>query len=186
MKTNRNLSVNEHNLNRLFETGSCFARSCFAAIVLVLVFFAGPISACKAAKPNELKVFFPQSPLPASRDDIYKTMMALAEGRLVLKNGCLRLKPNYIKKSFLLIWPGWYGLEAKDRNIKIKDVYAGLLPEVRIKLNSEVIVGGGAAPSGYVPDTSTLVQPLPKGCEGPYWFVGSVEPVPKGKKRHQR
>ncbi len=171
----------------IFGIDSDFARSCFLAVLMgSTVLFSDPVAARNAAKPNELKVFFPQSPLPTSKDDIYKTMMALAEGRLVLKNGCLRLKPNYTKKSFLLIWPGWYGLEVKNRTLIIKDVYAGLLPEVSIKLNSEVIVGGGGSPNGYVPNANTLVHALPNGCEGPYWFVGSVEPALKGKKRYRR
>lgn len=109
-------------------------------------------------------------------DDAYKTMWALARGRLVLKNGCLRLKEG--EESFLLIWPGRYGFEVKNRIIIIKDVYAGLEPEARIKLNSEVIVGGGV-----VPDAGALVQPLPKDCKGPYWAVGNVELARLGKNR---
>ena len=98
-----------------------------------------------------------------------------------MKNGCLRLKEG--KVSFLLIWPGRYGLEVKNNTLIIKDVYAGLEPEIRVKLNSEVTLGGGGLPDGYVPDADMLVQPLPKGCTGPYWSVGSIEPKSKVKNK---
>ena len=180
MKTNRNFSVNENNLNSQFGTGPFLARSCLAAVLIGALLLAGSVAARQTAnKPREVKVFFPQKPLPTSKDDAYKSMLALARGKLVLKNGCLRL--NERKESFVLIWPGRYGLEVKNSTLIIKDVYAGLEPEVRIKLNSKVIVGGGG-----VPDAGTLVRPLPKDCKGPYWLVGGVELAPKSKKRHRR
>jgi hypothetical protein len=199
MNSNQDLLVTTSNNKLILSTDSSFTRNFFMAVLIGIslyavpaiarkitkldsetVLFAAPVTARKITKPETDNIFFPQHPLPASRDDIYKSMMALAGGRLVLKNGCLRLKEE--KESFLLIWPGWSGFEVKNRTIKIKDVYAGLVPEVRIKLNSEVIVGGGGLPDDYVLDASTLVRPLPKGCTGPYWSVGSIELKSKVKK----
>jgi len=181
MNANWKYLVTTNNNRIVFDIDSFFARSCFAAVLLGSVLFATPVAARKTANPSDQIVFFPQQPRPTSMDDAYKTMLALARGRLVLKNGCLRLKEG--KESFLLIWPGRYGLEVKNRTLIIKDVYAGYEPEVRIKLNSEVILTGGGVPDDYVPDASTLVRPLPKGCKGPFWLVGGVELAPKGKRR---
>ncbi len=99
----------------------------------------------------------------------------------MLKNGCLRVKSSKTDEGTLLIWPGLYGLEVKNRTLIIKDVE----PEVRIKLNSEVILTGGGLPDDYAFDASTLVQPLPKGCKGPYWSVGGIELEHKGKNRYK-
>jgi hypothetical protein len=183
MNTNWKFLVAKNNSKIIFGIDSVFARSCFAAVLMATALFADPVAARKTANPSDPKVFFPQRPLPASRDDVYKTMMARIFGRLVLKNGCLRLKSTNSEESFLLIWPGWYGFEVKNRIIIIKDVYARLGPEVRIKLNSEVILGGGGLPDDYVFDAGMLIQPLPKGCKGPYWSVGSIKLAPKGKRR---
>lgn len=181
MNANWKFLVAKNKIKTIFGIDSFFARSCFVAVLMATALFADPVAARKTANPSDPKVFFPQRPLPASKDDAYKSMFALARGRLELKNGCLRLKEG--KESFLLIWPGRYGLEVENHTLIIKDVYAGYEPEVRIKLNSEVILTGGGVPDGYVPDASTLVRPIPKGCKGPYWLVGGVELAPKGKKR---
>jgi hypothetical protein len=183
MNANWKYLVTKNNNRIIFGIDSAFARSCLVIVLMGASLFAAPVAARKTAnKPSDdVKVFFPQQPRPDSMDDAYKTMLALARGRLVLKNGCLRLEEG--KESFLLIWPGRYGLEVKNRTLIIKDVYAGYEPEVRIKLNSEVILTGGGVPDGYVPDASTLVRPLPKGCKGPYWSVGGIELVPKSKRR---
>jgi hypothetical protein len=175
--------VTKNNNRIIFGMVAVFARSCFAAVLITTALFADPVAARKTANPNDLKVFFPQKPRPTSLDEAYKTPFALGGGRLVLKNDCLRVQSNKTDKGTLLIWPGRYGFEIKGHTIIIKDVYAGYEPEVRIKLNSEVILTGGGLPDDFVFDASTLVKPLPKDCTGPYWSVGGIELEHKGKKR---
>jgi hypothetical protein len=92
MNMNWKFLVAKNNSRIIFGIDSAFARSCFAAVLMAAVLFAAPVAARKRANPSEPIVFFPQRPLPVSKDDAYKSMLALARGRLELKNGCLRLK----------------------------------------------------------------------------------------------
>ena len=146
-----------------------FFRSCFMAVLMGISLYAAPVAAHRPANLSEPIVFFPQRPLPVSKEDAYNTPLSRDIGRVVLKNSCLRLYEPGSYPSSLLVWPGYYVFEIKKRNIIISDIYTGK-QIIKLKLNDKVIVSGS-----WSKDAGTLVRPLAKGCKGPYWSVGGVE-----------
>jgi hypothetical protein len=106
-------------------------------------------------------------------DPNYIYFDALAEGKLVLDNNNLRLKPSWGKgdvwsKGELLIWPYGYSLRIEGKEIQIIDNYGHLVARVGDKIK----VGGGEVPAEIV--EKYIGQQLPDDCTGPYWLVSRV------------
>jgi hypothetical protein len=94
-------------------------------------------------------------------------MNALAEGKLVLDSGYLRLKPSF-GESHLLIWPYGYSLSIEGKEIQVIDSDG----QVAARVGDRIKVGGGEVPAEIV--ERYIGQPLPDNCPGPYWIVSEV------------
>ena len=91
------------------------------------------------------------------------SMMALASGRLVLEEGCLRLEGGALP-----IWPPGFTLRVEGEQVLIIDGGGG----VAARAGEEVCMGGGHS---AVTDEWVLQQ-IPSACRGDYWIVGSARP----------
>jgi len=96
-------------------------------------------------------------------------MLALAEGKLVLDNGYLRLKPLiFFGDSYLLIWPHGFSLLTEGEEIQVIDSDRQVVASV----GDRIKVGGGEVPAEIV--EKYIGQPLPDNCPGLYWIVSEV------------
>jgi hypothetical protein len=99
-------------------------------------------------------------------------MLSLAEGKLVLDNGYLRIKRilalRFIGESDLLIWPYGYSLRIEGKEIQVIDSDG----QVVARVGDRIKVGGGEVPAEIV--EKYIGQPLPDDCKGPYWIVSEV------------
>lgn len=142
------------------------------AFILALVFSILSTAGigCNAYNTSSSDLFFPVQKEP---DPSYIYPAALAEGKLVLDNSNLRLKPSWGKgdvwsKGELLVWPYGYSLRIMDKQIQVIDNDGQLVARVGDKIK----VGGGEVPAEIVEEY--IGQPLPDDCEGPYWLVSEV------------
>jgi hypothetical protein len=115
----------------------------------------------------------PYFPVQKEPDPSYIYPAALAEGKLVLDNSNLRLKPSWGKgdvwsKGELLVWPYGYSLRINGKQIQIIDNDGQLVARVGDKIK----VGGGEVPAEIV-EIYTGKRP-PDECPGPYWLVSEV------------
>jgi len=96
-------------------------------------------------------------------------MQARAEGRLILKEGCLRLK-RLFGESQLIIWPHGYELRIEEKTIQVIDADGRMVARV----GDWIEVGGGESKSvEHIEDY--IGQSLPPDCAGPYWIAGPIE-----------
>ena len=147
-------------------------RKASPLIALLVFSIAFPTLAC----PQSIShiIFFPQSK-PPGRIENESYMMARNVGKLILKDGCLRLKNS--EENYLLIWPSWFSFEIVNRFIHFK--YTRLDKTLaRVKLGDTISLAGGVA--DHKPHN--LQQPMPKQCKGPYWMVGDIELVKRSEK----
>lgn len=92
-----------------------------------------------------------------------ESMMALASGKLVLEQGCLRLE-----RGALPIWPPDFTLRVEGDQVVVVDGGGG----VAARAGEEVCMGGGH--SGV--SDEWVLQQIPAACRGDYWIVGSARP----------
>jgi len=95
------------------------------------------------------------------------------EGKLVLDNGCLRVKHFDYSYSYLLIWPHGFSLRTEGEEIQVIDSNGQIVARV----GDEIYVGGGETPGEKAREhieESIVEQPLPDDCLGPYWIVGGT------------
>jgi hypothetical protein len=102
---------------------------------------------------------FPQARFPAGGE-----MAALARGRLVLVNGCLRIQ-GANGESNLIVWPSSALLERQGERLVVRDRGADNV----VALGDMIEMGGG---QGHTIDHTFLTAPVPESCAGPYWFAG--------------
>jgi len=82
-------------------------------------------------------------------------------GELVLEDGYLRVNGT------LIIWQPDYFVHNNEGTIEILDRNG----EVVARVGEEVYMGGGEIkPIGLI--NSLIKEPLPQGCEGPFWLQG--------------
>ena len=96
------------------------------------------------------------------------TPLALSEGRLEVKDGCLWLV-RIVGTKILPIWPGGYGLRGSVGSLKVTDS-AGVVVAAE---GQRVRVGGGEYP---VADARRLMgREEPAACGGSgFWLVGAI------------
>jgi hypothetical protein len=91
------------------------------------------------------------------------SLTALTSGKLVLENGCIRLK--WDGGSDLLIWPYGYSYRISGSLVEVVDDKGNMVA----RTGQCKQLGGGEVPS-IEPYTG---KPSPANCSGPYWLVGS-------------
>ena len=105
---------------------------------------------------------------PAQRDPGAVQMEARAEGRLILDEGYLRLKPTF-GESYMIIWPYGYTVRLEDKTIQVLN--ADGQPVARV--GDWIVLGGGETYlTEFIEDI--IGQSLPPDCTGPYWITGTV------------
>jgi hypothetical protein len=129
------------------------------ALVVVLV-----LASCRGLDdPGAgLGVFFPRY------GSMGPTLLALSEGRLEAKGGCLWLV-SIVGTKMLPIWPGGYGLRGSVGSLQVTDS-AGVVVAAE---GQSVRVVGGEYP---VADARRLMgREEPAACGGNgFWLVGSI------------
>ena len=115
---------------------------------------------------------FPITPVPdvfmpqlQQRDAVF--MDALLVGKLVVENGCLRVRSE--GANYLVIWQADYYLTDNDGVLEILDETGAAAARV----GKTVYMGGGEQTAA---NNSELRQPIPVPCGGPYWRMGSFLP----------
>jgi hypothetical protein len=100
-------------------------------------------------------------PVLSFKPDVMLT--ALARGRLVVRNGCIRLVGKEGDDGMLVIWPAGSQLVTKGgRQIVVVGGSGAAAPVV----GSSVSLGGGGSDQlGH----EVLREPLPPTCTGPYF-----------------
>jgi hypothetical protein len=142
------------------------------ALVCVLVIFPIMSISCRDNSFTTAPTA-PFFPVQKEYDPGYIYPDALFEGKLVLDNSNLRLKPSWGKgdvwgKGDLLVWPYGYSLRIKGKQIQIIDNDGQLVARVGDKIK----VGGGEVAAEIV--EKYIGQQLPDDCTGPYWLVSKV------------
>jgi hypothetical protein len=165
-----------------FKYGKMIAIRKVSLLAVMLVFsIALPTPA--GSQGSSSIIFFPQSK-PPERIENESYMMSRNTGKLILKDGCLRLENS--EESYLLIWPGWFSFEIVNRLIHFRYTRLGKTL-TRVKPRDTITIAGGAVDDRPY----NTQQPIPKQCKGPYWMVGDIKLVKKSKKltnaiRHSR
>ena len=106
----------------------------------------------------------PQSVLrfPAQKEVAGQAMAALLSGKLVIKNGYLRVNDN------LILWP--YGYSPKLENNQIFVLNDKAQPVAQV--GDSVRVGGGVISASFAEEK--IGQKLPDGIDGPFWLMGDI------------
>ncbi|MBC8445842.1 MAG: hypothetical protein H8D74_01445 [Chloroflexi bacterium] len=94
-------------------------------------------------------------------------MEALLVGKLIVKDGCLRVSASDRDRGHLIIWQPDYFLNSNEGVIEILDRNGQVVGRV----GEEVCMGGGEIPLTASLEHQ-LCEPLPEHCEGPYWLQG--------------
>jgi len=106
---------------------------------------------------------------PQSRTRSATLMTALLVGKLIVKDGCLRVSASEGDRGHLIIWQPDYFLNSNEGVIEILDRNG----EVVARVGEAIRMGGGE-----VALTENLKrqlrEPLPEQCEGPYWLMGQL------------
>ncbi len=123
-------------------------------------------------KPLGNQVPFPITPDPSIHMPQLKMrsssfMLALAIGKLVVKDSCLRVEQD--DTSTLIIWQPDYFVNNNKGIIEILDRRG----QVVARVGEEIQIGGGEVP--LTPDLQRqLREPIPTQCGGPYWLMGDL------------
>jgi hypothetical protein len=94
-------------------------------------------------------------------------MEALLVGKLVVENGCLRVRSE--NDSYLVIWQADYFLTDNHNTIEILDETGTVVARV----GDLIYLGGGEQ---RAVDDNELRQPIAETCDGPYWRMGEFVP----------
>jgi len=122
------------------------------------VVFASQGGIVARAQSAGLIEHFPQRRYPDEE------LNAAIQGRLVLRDGCLRLGDG--ADSLLVIWPSFATLEGSGETYDIR--YAG---SGQVRAGRWVQMSGGQVDEI---DQTFLTAPIPEQCAGPYWLAGSM------------
>jgi hypothetical protein len=97
---------------------------------------------------------------------------ALAEGELILADGCLRLRQDSSDPGLVPIWPLGFTPRAGDNRIQVLDEEGRVVATVGERME----IGGGFIDTLEDSDGSEgeLANELSERCPGPYWLVGEV------------
>lgn len=128
------------------------SKAIFILLLLVTVMFA------TACTPPSITYF------PVQQESGAPSPAALGAGKLVLKDGCLRLE--WGGTSHLLIWPHGYDYRISGGNIEVLDENG----QVVARTGQYKKFGGGEVPSIKLLTGSSP----PENSRGPYWMVGEV------------
>jgi hypothetical protein len=115
---------------------------------------------------------FPVTPDPTIHLPQLKTrsaalMTALTIGKLVVKDGCLRIGEG--GSSHLILWQPDYFVNNNNGVIEVLDRNG----QVVARVGEEIRMGGGEVP--LTPELERQLRaPLPKECPGPYWLMGQL------------
>jgi hypothetical protein len=137
-------------------------RRMLSALVLMFGMLFTMGFGCSAFNTSSPVLFFPV------QQEGLAQMLILAKGKLVVENGCLRLKP-IIGHSRLLIWPYGYSLHTEGKIIEVVNGDGKTVARV----GDTIKVGGGPAVSAEIVEIYTGKQP-PDECPGLYWLVSEV------------
>lgn len=151
---------------RLLSLSSRLTERRRALLDIVCILVVVPIMSI-SCHGNSFTQPIPFSPVQKEYDPSYIYPTALLEGKLVLDNSNLRLKPFW-GKGDLPIWPYGYSLRITDKQIEVIDNDGQLVARVGDKIK----VGGGEVPAEIVEEY--IGRQLPDDCEGPYWLVSEV------------
>jgi len=138
-------------------------KKCLLLIALTTILVALLATACPN---NSTNISTPAPFFPVQRGGLDQ-MTALAEGKLVLDNGYLRLK-GFFGEGESLVWPYGFSLRTEGKEIQVIDSDGQLVARV----GERIKVGGGEVPAEIV--EKYIGQPLPDNCTGPYWIVSEV------------
>ena len=129
---------------------------------------AAPLGALEQiAGPDGRTVYFPKQP-PSE-----EAMMALLEGVLVERDGCLRVAGSESEPGFLVLWWHDYSLHVSSGVLEVRD---GLGRAVA-RAGAPVRIAGGAMElPGAQANYDRQIPGLPlAACPGPYWVAGPLE-----------
>ena len=96
-------------------------------------------------------------------------MEALLVGKLIVKDGCLRVSASEGDRGHLIIWQPDYFLNSNEGVTEILDRNG----QVVARVGEEIRIGGGEVPLAEDLQQQ-LREPLPEQCEGPYWLMGQL------------
>jgi hypothetical protein len=106
---------------------------------------------------------------PTLRQESDMIPLAKVHGRLVLVNGCIRVRsllPTYgflFGSSSLVIWPYGYSAETQGNRIVVLDGGGEVAARV-----GDVIKGGGGVSHNREGVEASIGQLIPQECRGPY------------------
>jgi hypothetical protein len=129
------------------------------SLLIALVMLGITIAACGQGTTPDNPAFF-----PVQREVATAVPEVLLQGVLTLDGGFLRIG------RALILWPYGYFWKTEGNQIQIingKD-------EVVARVGEWTKMGGGEIPGYWAEEI--IGQPLPAGCEGPYWFAGQIKP----------
>lgn len=100
-----------------------------------------------------------------SAEDGRAVMEALARGKLVLVDGCIRIQDEGDGSDDLIVWPAEFDLHLEGDEVRILNGTGQTVARV----GDRVEMGGG-----QVPDSEEQRRKLniPEECQGPLWIVG--------------
>jgi hypothetical protein len=106
---------------------------------------------------------------PTLRQESDTIPLVKVQGRLVLVNGCIRVRsllPTYgllFGSNSLVIWPNGYSTETQGKRIVVLDAGGGVVARV-----GDVIKGGGGVSHNREGVEASIEQLIPQECRGPY------------------
>lgn len=104
---------------------------------------------------------------PSLREPLNAYPPASGEGKLILENGCLRLKYSNGESSFI-IWPYGFSVRVEGNSVQVINDKGQIVTSV----GDELKIGGGEISVDIVEKLTG--QKLPDNCPGPYWLAGDV------------
>jgi hypothetical protein len=148
----------------------------FTALLLLAfwwLFFGKAGNVQKIKLPDGTTLHFPRRYANGPSDD------ALFEGKLTLKDGCLRVIGDHDKFGLLVVWP-------RSTTVRIDD--DGMIEvlnskgQVLARAGESVRLGGGGGGTergGYMKSFELVIRGLPiRGCPEPYWIASDEVPQP--------
>ncbi len=147
------------------------SRLLITLLLLESLYIPAVVCAEESAEPdNTVKtktVYFPQFQLFQTVKNETDLLYEIT-GKLVLQDECLRIASG--EKEFLIIWPGWFDFNVRDREIVVRHIHTGV-EIARLKIGDKVHFSGAELENNPV----NLSYAIPEQCSGPYWAVGEIE-----------